>query len=188
MITVTERATAKIKELLESEEPGRAVRVGIRGRGPGGFLYDLRFVAEAERQPADTVVDAGSCRLLVDPDSAVRLEGASLDYIEDPSGSGFRIDNPNSLWTDPVALAVQSVIDEKVNPGIAAHGGFVTLLEVRDQTAYISFGGGCHGCGMVDVTLKEGIEVMIKDGVSAVRHVTDTTDHTIGANPYYKPT
>ena len=186
MITVTELAKSKIVELMSSEDPGRAVRVGVRGRGPEGFVYDLRFVAEAEKGPSDAVVDAGPFRLFVDPESAPKLAGATLDFIETAHGSGFKIDNPNPLWADPLAAEVQKVIEERVNPGVSGHGGFVTLLDVQGDVAYIAFGGGCHGCGMVDVTLKEGIEVMIKEAVPAIRHVVDTTDHTVGSNPYYK--
>ena len=186
MITVTELAKSKIVELMTTEEPGRAVRVAIRGRGPGGFVYDLRFISEAQKEPADMVVDAGPFRLFVDSESTQQLAGATLDFVETPHGGGFKLDNPNPLWTDPLAVEVQRVIDERVNPGVSGHGGFVTLLNVKGDIAYIAFGGGCHGCGMVDVTLKEGIEVMIKEGVPAIHHVVDTTDHTIGADPYYK--
>jgi Fe/S biogenesis protein NfuA len=187
MVTITEVAKAKVLEYMEAEnQPGLALRVAIKGRGLGSFVYELGFVNEEGKSPDDTVVDAGGFKVLIDPESAPHLKGATIDFVTGYFQSGFKIDNPNSIWSDPVAAAVQRVIDTQINPGIAAHGGFVTLLDVEDGIAYIAFGGGCHGCGMVDVTLKQGIEVMIKRAVPAVRQVIDTTDHAGGKNPYFQ--
>jgi Fe/S biogenesis protein NfuA len=86
-----------------------------------------------------------------------------------------------------VALAVRQLLDEEINPAVAAHGGSVALLEVRDQRAYIQLGGGCQGCGMADVTLKQGIEVRIRERIPEIVEVVDTTDHAGGSNPYYRP-
>ena len=98
---------------------------------------------------------------------------------------GFSFDNPNPLWIDDLSKAVAEVIAEQVNPVVASHGGHVDLLGVDDGKAIIAFGGGCQGCGMVDVTLKQGVEVMITDGVPEVTEVIDATDHEAGANPFY---
>ena len=125
--------------------------------------------------------------MLIDADSAPLVEGARIDFVEGPRESGFKIDNPNPLWSDPVAQAVQGVIDGEINPAVAAHGGFVSLLEVRDGVAYIQLGGGCQGCGMVDVTLRQGIEVRVREVVPQIREIIDTTDHAGGKNPYYQP-
>ena len=187
MITVTEAARAKVLELIKTEQPGRAVRVGIKGRGPDGFIYDLRFIGEDEAGGEDMLIDAGGFKLVVDAPSAPGLQGSTLDYIENLQGSGFKIDNPNPVWDNPAAAAVQAVIDDQINPGVAMHGGFITLLDVKDDTAYIALGGGCQGCGMADVTLKQGIEVMIKEAVPTIRRIIDTTDHAGGSNPYYQP-
>ena len=185
MITITETARTKVAELLQSEEPGRAVRMAIRGRGAGGFVYDLRFVPESEKASTDSVVDAGPFRILIDAASVENMKGATFDYVETAHGAGFRIENPNPLWTDPLALAVQKIIDERINPNVAGHGGIVALQEVREGVAYISFGGGCHGCGMADVTLKQGVEAAIREAVPGIREVVDMTDHTRGAHPYH---
>lgn len=188
MITVTDLAKAKILALLEAQnKAGLALRVAITGRGPGGFQYDLRFVGGDEKRVQDILVDAGGFQVVVDPDSAPNLQGATLDFVEGISQSGFTVNNPNSVWTDPTAKAVQQVIDTRINPGIAAHGGYVTLLDVKDDVAYIAMGGGCQGCGMASVTLKQGIEVLIREAVPEIRQVMDTTDHAGGTNPYYQP-
>ena len=79
------------------------------------------------------------------------------------------------------------VLNEQINPAIAAHGGFVELLDIRDNVAYVQLGGGCQGCGMADVTLKQGIAVAIKQDVPEIVDVVDVTDHNAGQNPYFRP-
>ncbi len=188
MLTITDAAKKKVLAILEGEEQkDLALRVAIRGRGPGGFRYELQFVGTGERGAEDTVVNAGGFDVLVDPDSAPNLNGATVDFLDGVTESGFKVDNPNPLWTDPKAQAVQEVIDTQINPGVASHGGHVALLDVKDNIAYIALGGGCQGCGMVDVTLKQGIEVLLKEAVPEIHQVIDTTDHAAGKNPFYQP-
>jgi len=188
MLTITDAAKKKVLAILEGEDQkDLALRVAIRGRGPGGFRYELQFVGAGERGAEDTVVNAGGFDVLVDSDSAPNLKGATVDFLDGVTESGFKIDNPNPLWTDPKAQAVQEVIDTQINPGVASHGGHVALLDVKDDIAYIALGGGCQGCGMADVTLKQGIEVLLKEAVPEIRQVIDTTDHAAGKNPFYQP-
>jgi Fe/S biogenesis protein NfuA len=187
MINITEAAKNKILALIQAEnQPGLALRVSVAGRGPNGFEYGLEFTKETEKNPEDVIVDAGAFRVLIDAKSAEKLKGASIDFVTGLYGSGFKIENPNSIWSDAAAAAVQRVIDNEINPGVASHGGFVTLLDVKDNVAYIALGGGCQGCGMADVTLRQGIEVMIKQAVPQITQIIDTTDHAGGANPYYQ--
>jgi Fe/S biogenesis protein NfuA len=188
MLHFSESARAKVLELMKAEtRQGLALRFGIRGRGPGGFLYRLSFVEDGDRTPTDSAVDAGGFMVFVDAESAPHLQGVTIDFVTDARESGFKIDNPNPLWSDAQAQSVQRVLDEEINPAVAAHGGFVTLLDVKDDVVYIALGGGCQGCGMVDVTLKQGIEVRIREAVPAIRQIIDTTDHAGGTNPYYQP-
>jgi Fe-S cluster biogenesis protein NfuA len=91
------------------------------------------------------------------------------------------------LPPDHVRTRVQQVLDEMINPGVAAHGGFVELLDVQDDNVFIRMGGGCQGCGAADVTLKMGIEKLIREHVPQVREILDTTDHGSGQNPFYAP-
>jgi len=82
---------------------------------------------------------------------------------------------------------IQQVLDEQINPGVASHGGFVELLDVQEDNVFIRMGGGCQGCGAADVTLKMGIERIIREHVPQVREILDSTDHAAGQNPFYAP-
>ena len=82
---------------------------------------------------------------------------------------------------------VQELIDTMINPAVAGHGGFVELIDVQDNRVYLQMGGGCQGCGAADVTLKQGIERLIKEEIPEVAEVLDATDHSAGSNPYYTP-
>ena len=188
MVKFTDAAAQKVLGLLKAEKRLNPVlRMAIDGRGPGGFVYNLRFVEEDERAVDDVVVDAGGFKVFIDAKSAPNLSGATVNYVTGPQGSGFRFENPNPLWADSRAAAVQRVLDEEINPAVAQHGGSVTLLDVKDDVVYIALGGGCQGCGMADVTLKQGIEVQIKAAVPDIRQIVDSTDHAGGTNPYYRP-
>ena len=186
-IELTDPAREKFIEFLASEEPGRAIRLAVEGRGPRGFVYQLDTIDEAKERDAHVVLEYEGLNLLVDPASVDFLAGVQIDFEQRGLESGFRFENPNGLWSDPVSNAVQQVLDQQINPNVASHGGFVTLLEVKDSTAYIKLGGGCQGCGMADVTLKEGIEVAIKEAVTEIDTVLDVTDHASGENPYFQP-
>ena len=188
MIKFTDAAAQKVLGLMRAEKQVNAVlRVAIDGRGPTGFVYNLRFVQEDEQAVDDVVVDAGGFKVFMDAQSAPNLGGTTVDYVEGPHRIGFSFENPYPLWTDSRAAAVQRVLDAEINPAVAQHGGFVTLLDVKDDIVYIALGGGCQGCGMVDVTLKQGIEVLIKEAVPDIRQIVDSTDHAGGTNPYYRP-
>lgn len=188
MITISDTAMKEIMaEVEEKDIQDMALRVAIVGRGPGGFRYSLGFVPMTDIRSDDNVIEVGELKVLIDPESVPNLEGASLVYNQDQFRRGFQFDNPNPLWKDPTAQSVQEVIDKKINPGLAMHRGFVTLLEVKDSVAYISFGGGCQGCGLIDVTMKQGVEVTIREAVPQIKQVLDTTDHTGGTNPYHQP-
>jgi Fe/S biogenesis protein NfuA len=187
MVEFTEAAREKITEIIEAKaQDEMMLRMQIMGRGPGGFLYSLRFVPADEKSPDDIELNMESFHVLIDQNSVQNLEGSTVDYKDDNFQRGFSVDNPNPLWEDPTAQSIQDVLDSKVNPGISSHGGFVSLVEYKEDTAYIAFGGGCQGCGLVDVTLKQGVEVMIRESVPEVQNIVDLTDHASGDQPYYE--
>jgi Fe/S biogenesis protein NfuA len=197
VLDITQVAVDKIAELIASRGQGpQAIRVVLRGRTPNGNLQsDFMFVEVGENEPSDVIQDAGPFPLYIDETTAEGLQGAKVDYDELKYPTGFGIEyppqaaqiaaEPTKEWDDPVATAVQKVIDEQLNPSIAGHGGWVALLEVKDETAYIEMGGGCRGCAISQMTLKEGIERAILDFVPEIKKVSDTTDHDGGENPYY---
>lgn len=191
MLTVTEIARKKILEVREGEgRKSAGLRVIVRNGGTARVEYALHFVEPETGLPGDVLVDAGGFNIHIDPDSAPFLKDATLDYVEGLLESGFKVDAPNAAPappSGPLAEALQKVIDEKINPAVASHGGWVALVGVDQDTAYLRLGGGCQGCGMANVTLKQGIEVMIREHVPAITKVLDVTDHAGGKNPYYQP-
>ena len=187
MIEITDVAQEKLLEMLNGrEEDIVGMQIAIKGRGPTGFEHSMQFVLAGEEPENAVVTEAGELRLFVDKESVDDLAGATINFI--PATGGFDIEKPNSPfdWDDPLAQQVQEVLTSQINPSVAQHGGWVTLLEVKDDVAYIELGGGCVGCGMVDVTLKQGVEVAIKETVPTITSVVDTTDHASGSNPYYE--
>ncbi len=186
MLTFTEAAQERIRTILRSKgQEGFAVRLRIRGRDAENFLYEFRTVEEATRRPDDLVVQCEGFKVFVDAESAPHLEGAVVDFGGLGSGS-FRIDNPNPVWTDDTARRVAAVIAEQINPALAVHSGSVTLVDVKDNVAYIRMQGGCQGCGLAGVTLRQGIERQIKQQVPEIVAVMDVTRHEEGQTPYYR--
>lgn len=185
LIVVTETAQEKIQQVIDAEDVEvEGLRISIEGRSASAFQYSLGLATEAEE--GDIVLDLGTFKVLVDANSAEDLKGAVIDYVEDLNSSGFKIDNPNTpTWDNPKAQKIQELIDERINPAVAAHGGQIELLNVEDDAIYIHMGGGCQGCGMANVTLKHGIEAMIQEVFPEIKQVIDTTDHASGTNPYY---
>ena len=182
--------TSKAREMLDSfaEKSGEEdldLRIEIIGRGPKGFQYDLQFVGTDGGQEDDVITDVDGVTVRIAMRSAQYLDGTTLDFKETLMGGGFSFDNPNPLWIDELSIRVAEIINEKVNPAVASHGGVVELIGIDDDKAIIAFGGGCQGCGMADVTLKQGVEVMIKENVPEILEVVDTTDHAAGSNPFY---
>jgi Fe/S biogenesis protein NfuA len=187
MLTVTDAAKRKISSVIQAHgKPGDGLRITIVGRSSAGFTYDMQLVEEGDAQAEDIVVHVGDFPVIVDPDSAPHMQDVIIDYVEDLQQSGFRIGNPNPVWTDPQALAIQELLDTQINPAVASHGGHIELVDVHDHIVYIRFGGGCQGCGMVGVTLNQGVEQAIREAFPKIREIVDVTDHASGTNPYYQ--
>ena len=139
----------------------------------------------------------GMMKVELDGNLVIVTQGGAEDWrqIGKRVGSAIRaflnpppdIGEGDRLPSEEIRMRVQQVLDEMINPGVAAHGGFVELLDVQDDNVFIRMGGGCQGCGAADVTLKMGIERLIREQVPQVREILDTTDHGSGQNPYYAP-
>ena len=186
MLEITDKAREMLDKFAEQADNDEvALKIVILGRGPKGFQYDLQLIGFDDAEEDDIKTEVDGMTVFVGARSAPYLDGTILDYKETLMGGGFSFENPNPLWIDDVSKSVAEVIESQVNPLVASHGGHVDLVGVDDGKAMIAFGGGCQGCGMVDVTLKEGIEVMITEGVPGITAVVDMTDHDAGTNPFY---
>lgn len=188
MITFTDAARDVIVGLVEEVE-NSCLRLAVVGGSPLSPDFDLSLVDEASRDDTDEVMDAGGFTVLVDPGSAPRVRGMTVDWVERNGMSGFEIRPPRIGPEDrpqgPLAEQVQRVIAERINPGIAAHGGEIVLRDVRDGVVYIEMTGGCQGCAMSRMTLRQGVERMIREAVPEVEAIQDVTDHASGENPFY---
>lgn len=186
LITITPAAREKIDGVKAFNSfPDAVLRLRVIGREGPRFLYEIVLEDPADRTDADLYFELDGLGVAVDPMSLTDLSGATIDLDPAVTGGGLRVDNPNEGWKDPLAQAVQEVLDRQINPGVGSHGGMVTLVEVRDGTAYMRFGGGCQGCAAVNVTLKQGVETAVRDAVPAIEAIVDVTDHDAGVNPYY---
>ncbi|MEE9217696.1 MAG: iron-sulfur cluster assembly accessory protein [Acidobacteriota bacterium] len=190
IVKISDTAREKIRSFQEEQkQPGSALRISVQLPNPAAYVYDLSFVDKGTKTDNDDVQETDGIVLYIDKESRPRIEGATIDFVEAITGSGFKIDNPNKppLLENPVAQRIQKVLDEKINPGVASHGGHISLIDVKGGRVFLQLGGGCQGCGMANVTLKQGIETMLKEQVPEVEEVLDTTDHAAGTNPYFQP-
>lgn len=184
MLTFTDLAKQRVLKFMQAQAAQGVGALRIAGTRAEQRLW---LVKPSDKQANDRVQDEGAFEVYLDPLSAKALDGATVDFVEGVMQSGFRLFFAGSTWDDPLAQKVQDVIDRQINPGVASHGGAVTLEGVKDGVALIRFGGGCHGCGAADVTLKQGIDRILREAVPEIRGVQDVTDHSTGENPYYAP-
>ena len=190
MITVTDAAREEIFALMEKQKQSvKGVRIKAEALSPLQANFRLRFVDGGQEEETDVITKYEGFNIYVDPESLAYVEEVTVDFVESLAGRGFKIENPNKVpahLKGTVAEKVQAIIDEKINPQIASHGGHLALLDVKETTAYVQFGGGCQGCGMADVTLKQGVEVLIKEACPEIEEILDVTDHADGTNPYFQ--
>jgi len=195
VFTVTPEAIERILELRQQEDdpPGLALRVEITGTSGVEYAYDLSFDPIAEADEADAQYAQGGLPVIVPAGSIEQLTGATLD-IPAGGGPGLVLRNPNRPdplsgkhleLTGTIAEQVEQLLTEQVNPALAAHGGFAELKGVDDTVVYVTMGGGCQGCAVSAMTLRDGIARSIKEAIPEVTDVIDTTDHEAGENPFY---
>jgi Fe/S biogenesis protein NfuA len=182
MLTFTETAKTRIASFLELQRSQGVSALRVAGNRAE---YKLWLVKETDKQAADQVFNHDGFDVYIDPLSSTNLTGATVDFVESTMQSGFRIFYASPTWSDPLSQRVQDVLDQHINPGVAGHGGSVALSKVEGDTAYITMGGGCQGCASSQLTLKMGVERMIKENVPDIKNIVDVTDHASGENPYY---
>jgi len=189
-VTITEAALERVRAVIEAQgDQVAGIRVSIAGRGPEGFAHGFSLVVKGSEPEGDTRIEVGGVATYLEGRSLEYLEGVVVDFATNEQGTGgqFTFENPNPIWRDEISLRLQNLFDQAINPQIAQHGGVVHLIAVEVPRAYVEMGGGCQGCGMANVTLKQGIEVAIREYVPEIEEVIDTTDHASGTNPYHQP-
>lgn len=195
IITVTEEALAVLIKLRDEEED--ALSLGLRLEivsGPGEeFKYDLSLDEFRKAAFTDEVRTHGGLKVVIPAKDIDLLQGAVLDHS---ASAGLVIRNPNKplapvvdglVNDDALSAEVEAVLSGEVNPALAAHGGFVTFIGHDEKgTAFLTMGGGCHGCSMSRMTMLEGVQTTLVEKVAGIERVRDLTDHTSGENPFYR--
>ena len=191
-LNITERARSAVRSFIEqSGEESRALRITAHPGGIAGTRFELSLVGESDRVEDDVRLDLDDLVVFVAGENAERLDGATVDFVERVNESGFEI-RPASRAPrvagppqGELAEKVKDVLDAQVNPAVAAHGGEIVLVDVQGSEIYIEMAGGCQGCALSRMTLKQGVERMVRQAVPEVTAVHDVTDHTSGDNPFY---
>ncbi len=199
IITITDAALGKLLELRadESDADQLGLRLAIASEPGEDFRYDLSFDEYLKAAFADEVrthegADGESIKVIVPGADVELLQDATLDYTD---SQGLVIRNPNRPQTpdiegltndDALSAEIEALVSGEVNPALAAHGGFVTYVgHDGEGTAFMTMGGGCHGCSMSKMTMLEGVQTMLSEQIPAVQRVKDLTDHSTGENPFY---
>ena len=192
MISISDAAQAHFSKLLEKQPDGTNIRVFVMNAGTPNAECGVSYCPADAVEPEDIRLPFAGFDGLIDPQSAPFLEEASIDFVSDQMGSQLTLKAPNAKMRKvdddaPLIERIEYVIHSQVNPSLAGHGGKVTLLEItEDGYVILQFGGGCNGCSMVDVTLKEGIEKQFLELFpNEIKGVRDATDHLRGDHSFY---
>ena len=192
MITISEQAQEHFGKLLSKQGEGTHIRVFVVNPGTSGAECGVSYCPPDAVEDNDIRLNFNGFDAVIDEESAPFLEEAEIDFVTDQMGSQLTLKAPNAkarkLADDaPLVERINHMIEAEVNPNLASHGGKVTLMEVtEDGIAVLQFGGGCNGCSMVDVTLKDGIEKqMLAEFSGELTGVRDATEHQAGEHSYY---
>ncbi len=192
MIEISESARTYLQELLAKQEDDNvSIRVFVAQPGTPHAETCIAYCRPGEEQEGDVAVDYDGFRAWFEGRSEPYLLEAVVDYQEDQMGGQLTIKAPNarvpSVGPDsPLEDRINYVLYNEINPGLASHGGMVTLVEITSENAAVlQFGGGCQGCAAVDITLKNSVETTLLERVPELTAVLDQTDHTITENAYY---
>lgn len=191
-ITITPAAQDYLRDLLSKQQSeGMGVRIFVEKPGTPYAECCMAYCASGESEPTDEKIIHGDLLAYIEAASVPYLEDAIIDYAKDRLGGQLTFRAPKSKVPQ---ISEQSSIEERIghilyseiNPQLASHGGNVQLHEMAENNtvAILKFGGGCQGCGMVDVTLKQGVEKTLLERIPELKRVTDVTDHTVKENAY----
>lgn len=191
IIMISDAARAHFKKLLSNQAEGTQIRVFVINPGTPTAECGVSYCPLDSVEESDIEEKNDDFSIYIDEISAPFLDGAVIDFVTDELGSQLTLKAPNSKMKKvaddaPLIERVNYMIQAEINPQLAGHGGYVTLVEItEDNYVILQFGGGCNGCSMVDYTLKEGIEKQLLAAFPELAGVRDLTDHQAGSHSYY---
>ncbi|MBF57120.1 Fe-S biogenesis protein NfuA [Halomonas sp. FeN2] len=192
-IDITTSAQEYLAELLEKQNvEGIAVRIFITQPGTPYAETCLAYCRPGEEEPTDVLLELEKINVFLDKNSLAFLEEAVVDFNADRMGGQLTIKAPNAKMPkvnadSPLEDRINYVLYSEINPGLAAHGGEIKLVELTEQQyAVLAFGGGCQGCAAVDLTLKDGVEKTLMERIPELAGIRDVTDHSDTTNAYYR--
>ena len=192
-LTITESAEKYLDELLGSQDKDTAgIKIVVSEPGTPRAETCIAYAKEDENFDDYLLIEELSFSLYIENQSLEFVKDAIVDYSPDKFGGTLTIKAPNAKLPQlnenaSIEEKINYVLYSEINPSLASHGGEVSLVEVLEQeTAVLQFGGGCQGCGMVDLTLKDGVEKTLLEQVEGLKGVMDVTDHSYRENAYYK--
>ncbi len=196
-LKVSEPALEQVLGILgaEPDPESLALRIEVTGVNGAEYAYDLSFEERTAAEPDDLIYHQGDLVVMIPVDSVDPLWGATLDLPSTAGQGGLVIRNPNR--PDPlsgfdielsgtVSERINQLLEQSINPALASHGGFAKLEQIVDDTkAVVTMGGGCQGCAVSAMTLRDGISKSILEHIPEITEVLDATDHAAGENPFY---
>tara|TARA_B110000014_G_scaffold226154_1_gene185305 strand:+ start:1547 stop:2185 length:639 start_codon:yes stop_codon:yes gene_type:complete len=196
-LEVTDAALEKVREVRSEEDSPETtgLRISITGSNGPEFSYDLSFEDISDASEDDHIYHVDDLAVIIPKENLEDLTGATLDLPSNPMQGGLVIRNPNRpsmLEGEDIELSgspaekLQQLLDQHINPSLAAHGGYAELVKMQGTAAHILMGGGCQGCAMSAATLRQGIEVMIAEAIPEITEIVDVTDHEAGENPFFE--
>jgi len=198
MLTFTDKARDVVQSFLDQSGGDlAALRISADGGSPVAPRFELTLVSMEERLPDEREMEGPGFPVLVREAEAARLEGATVDFVERVNESGFEVrpvpgaaSGARAAATDvptgEIADRVRQVLDTQVNPAIASHGGMISLVGIEDTEIYVEMSGGCQGCALSRMTLRQGVERMLRQAIPELTAVHDVTDHASGENPFFQ--
>ena len=191
-ISISDAAQAHFRKLLDNQEEGTNIRIFVVNPGTPNAECGVSYCPPDSIEESDTEMKYNTFSAFVDEVSLPFLEEAEIDYVTEELGAQLTLKAPNAKMRKvaddaPLIERVEYVIQTQINPQLASHGGRITLIEITDDGyAILQFGGGCNGCSMVDVTLKNGVERQLIDMFpNELKGAKDITEHQRGEHSYY---
>ncbi len=194
MLKLSDKAKTKLQFFLHDRN---LAEWGLRVRPQGSAGYHFALEKTDSATADDTTIEYEGYKILIDQQTAHKLQEATLDFMDTAWSSGFKIQEEEKKTatvtslpvkpdlSDPRAQKIIELLNKEINPALAGHGGNAEFIAIKDNMVHLKLGGGCQGCASSQATLKHGIELRIKEEVPEIQGIVDMTDHNAGDNPYF---